>query len=140
MRLHLEPDEAVRLSTRPHGAALVRPFLRSGFLGAVGAGIIVVGMSVAWPLIVLGTLALALAAWGAFRSVLAWDRTTLVVTTRKLLVVHGVVRRRAATAALPPGGTVEIDQSLPGRILGYGTIVAGDLEVPFVPQPGHLWH
>jgi uncharacterized membrane protein YdbT with pleckstrin-like domain len=140
VRSYLEPDEAVRLKTRPHGAALVRPFARSTFLAAIGVGLVAAGMSVAWPLIALGTLALALAAWGAFRAVLAWDRTTLVVTSRKLLVVHGVVRRRAASAALPPGGAVEIDQSLPGRILGYGTIVAGDLEVPFVPQPARLWH
>jgi hypothetical protein len=128
----------VRLEARPHGAALVRPFARSTFLAAVGAGLVYAGVSVAWPLLAVGTLAFALAAWGAFRAVLAWDRTTLVVTSSKLLVIHGVVRRRTASASLPPGGTIEIDQSLTGRLLGYGTIVAGDLEVPFVPEPARL--
>ena len=35
-------------------------------------------------------------------------------------------------------GTVEIEQSLPGRVLGYGTIVAGDLEIHCVAKPGEL--
>jgi hypothetical protein len=70
--------------------------------------------------------------------VLRWDRTILVVTSRKLLVVHGVVRRRAAASALGPGGAVEVEQSLAGRLLGYGTVVAGELEVPYVPDPTRL--
>jgi hypothetical protein len=33
---------------------------------------------------------------------------------------------------------VEIEQSLLGRLLGYGTIVAGELEITHVPQPHRL--
>jgi hypothetical protein len=32
-------------------------------------------------------------------------------------------------------GPVEVEQSLAGRLLGYGTLIAGDLEVPYVPDP-----
>jgi hypothetical protein len=135
---YVEPGEAVRLEARPHGASLVRPFARASVLAGLGAGLVVAGQELGWPLAVLGALALALAALIAFRAVLAWDRTTLVVTTSKVLVVHGVLRRRSATVALPPGGAVEVDQSLPGRMLGYGTVIAGDLEVPYVPDPGRL--
>ena len=32
-------------------------------------------------------------------------------------------------------GPVEVEQGLLGRMLGYGTVIAGDLEVPYVPDP-----
>jgi len=35
-------------------------------------------------------------------------------------------------------GAVEVEQSLPGRLLGYGTIVAGELEIACVPKPLEL--
>ena len=58
-----------------------------------------------------------------------------MLTTEKLFVVHGVVRRRAAAVHLARIGAVEVDQSLLGRLLGYGTIFAGELEIPGVPRP-----
>ncbi len=139
MRKYLEPGEDVRLDDRPHAAALVRPFFRAAFFAAVGIGLLAAGRDELWGL-APATLVLAFAAWIAVRSVLAWDRTRLVVTSRKLLVVHGVVRRRAASAELSPLQPIEIDQSLMGRMLGYGTVIAGNLEVPYVPDPGRLAH
>ena len=138
VRRYLDPGERVRLQARPHGAALVRPLARAILLAGVGMGLVLYGMPVAWPLGVAGALLLAAAAAGALRAVLAWDRTLLVVTSAKLLVLHGVVRRRSASVALPAGGPLEVDQSLLGRLLGYGTVVAGDLEVPYVPDPRRL--
>jgi uncharacterized membrane protein YdbT with pleckstrin-like domain len=137
MRKYLEPGEDVRLDDRPHAVALVRPFFRASLFAAIGIALAYFGRTELWAL-APGTIAFALAAWVAVRSVLAWDRTRLVVTSRKLLVVHGVLRRRTAAAELPPGGAVEIDQSLVGRMLGYGTVIAGNLEVPYVPDPGRL--
>ncbi len=72
----------------------------------------------------------------ALAAVLRWDRTTLVLTSEKLFVVHGVLRRRAAAVRLSRVGAVEVEQSLLGRILGYGTLVAGNLEIPYVARPG----
>jgi hypothetical protein len=138
VKRYLEPGERVRLEARPHGAALVRPLARAVVIAGLGAGLVLYGMPVAWPLGVAGSLALAYGAFTALRAVLAWDRTILVVTSAKLLVLYGVVRRRSASAVLPAGGTVEVDQSLLGRLLGYGTVVAGDLEVPYVPDPARL--
>jgi hypothetical protein len=34
---------------------------------------------------------------------------------------------------------LELEQSLPGRILGYGTLVAGPLEIDHVPQPRSVY-
>jgi uncharacterized membrane protein YdbT with pleckstrin-like domain len=81
---------------------------------------------------------LVAAAGLALAAVWRWDRTHVVVTAERLFIVHGVVRRRAAAVRLAKVSTVEIDQSLPGRLFGYGTIVAGDLEIDCVPRPGEL--
>jgi uncharacterized membrane protein YdbT with pleckstrin-like domain len=132
MKGYLDPGETVRFEARPHLAALVRPLLRSILLALAGG--VLVGLTPP-ALGVAGALLLGLAALAALAAVLRWDRTLLVVTTEKLLVVYGVASRRAAAVRLARIGPVEVEQSILGRILGYGTIIAGDLEVPYVPDP-----
>jgi len=129
---YLDPGETVRFEARPHLAALVRPLLRSVFLALLGG--VLVGLAPP-ALGVAGALLLALAALFALAAVLRWDRTLLVVTTEKLLVVYGVASRRAAAVRLARVGPVEVEQGILGRLLGYGTVIAGDLEVPYVPDP-----
>jgi uncharacterized membrane protein YdbT with pleckstrin-like domain len=132
MRGYLDPGETVRFEARPHTAALFRPLSRSIVL-ALGGGVLV-GLSRPW-LGVVGAILLGVGALLALRAVVCWDRTSLVVTTEKLLVVHGVARRRAAAVRFARVGPVEVEQGLVGRMLGYGTVIAGDLEVPYVPDP-----
>jgi uncharacterized membrane protein YdbT with pleckstrin-like domain len=129
----LEPGEEVRLDARPHGAALVRPLLRPLALGAVGVVLVVVGQSY-WIAGTAGAVLLGLAALLAFRAVLRWDRTRLLLTTRKLAVGYGIARRRSASVALVHAPALEFEQGILGRLFGYGTLVAGDFEVPYVPD------
>jgi hypothetical protein len=35
-------------------------------------------------------------------------------------------------------GALEIEQTLPGRIFHYGTLIAGELEIDYVPKPAEL--
>ena len=130
----LEPGEEIRLDARPHGAALVRPLFRPLVLAALGAVLVVVGLEVHWALGALGAGALALAALVALRAVWRWDRTRLVLTTEKLYVGYGIAQRRAAPVRLARVPALEFEQGIAGRLLGYGTLVAGDLEVPYVPD------
>jgi uncharacterized membrane protein YdbT with pleckstrin-like domain len=129
-----ESDEHVFLDTRRHGVVLVRPLLRALVLALLGAVAFLGG----WPVSVAGATLLVIAAVVATAAVWRWDRTHVVVTTQELSVLHGVVRKRAAAVRLARVGTVEIEQSLPGRLLGYGTIVAGDLEIRCVAKPSEL--
>ena len=129
-----ESEELVYLDARRHGIVLVRPLLRAGVLALLGC----VGFAIGWPLSLAGATLLVAAACVAVAAVWRWDRTHVVVTTEKLFVVHGVVRRRAAAVRLAKVSTVELDQSLLGRLLGYGTVVAGDLEIRGVPKPREL--
>jgi membrane protein YdbS with pleckstrin-like domain len=127
-------SEHIYVDSRRHGIVLVRPLSRACGLAALGC----VGFVLGWPLTLAGALLLAAAAISAGGAVWRWDRTHVVVTSEKLLIAHGTLRRRAAAVHLAQLGTIEIEQSLLGRALGYGTIVAGDLEIPCVPRPREL--
>jgi membrane protein YdbS with pleckstrin-like domain len=127
----MDEDEEIRVDMRRHGVVLVRPFARALFLALCGAGAFLGG----WPLSVAGGVLLALAAITVMTAVWRWDRTHVVLTNQNLFVAHGLLRRRAASVQLARVGAVEVDQSLPGRVFGYGTVVAGDLEIRAVPKP-----
>ncbi len=80
-----------------------------------------------------GAVLLALAAVVAVVGVARWDRTHLAVTGNAFVVEHGFLNRRSASISL--NGTVfEVERPLLGRILGYGTVVAGELEIDCVPR------
>jgi uncharacterized membrane protein YdbT with pleckstrin-like domain len=130
----IKAREQVWMKERRHGIVLVGSFLRASVLAAPGVAAVVVG----WPATIVGVALLVLAAAIVLRAVWRWERTLVVLTTEKLLVVHGTVRRRAAAVRLERVGPVEIEQSLLGRLFGYGTIVAGDLEITHVSEPTRI--
>lgn len=119
-----------RLEVHRHGIALARPLLRALVLALAG-GACFLAPWVATA--ALGAALLAIAAVIAVLGVARWDRTHLVVTGSAFVVEHGFLRRSSASVAF--AGTVfEIERPLLGRLLGYGTVVAGDLEVDCVPR------
>src|SRR5262245_4480884 len=127
--------ERICLDERRHAVVLVLPFARALGLAAVGIGLMAIG----WPASIVGVLLQVGGAFIAVRAVWAWEQTRVVLTTDKLFVVHGTLRKRAAAVRLARIGAVEIEQGLLGRLLGYGTIVAGDLEIEYVPRPRDVY-
>jgi uncharacterized membrane protein YdbT with pleckstrin-like domain len=118
------------LEAHRHGIALARPFLRALVLALAGAACFLAP----WTAVAaLGAVLLALAAVTAVVAVARWDRTHLLVTGSTLVVEHGFLRRTSASVPLH-GTVVEIERPLLGRILGYGTVVAGELEIDCVPR------
>jgi membrane protein YdbS with pleckstrin-like domain len=126
-----EPWEQTCWHSRRHAAVLAKPLAQGLSVGLVGF----VCFALGWPVMIAGPPLLALGALGAGLAVWRWERTRVVVTTEKLFVVHGTFRRRAAAVRLARIATLEIDQTFVGRLLGYGTLIAGDLEIPYVPHP-----
>jgi membrane protein YdbS with pleckstrin-like domain len=126
-----EQDEPVYVDARRHGIVLVRPLGRALVLAGLG-GVAFLG---GWPVSAAGAAFLVLAAACAVVAVWRWDHTRVVLTADKLFVVHGTLRRKAAAVRLAKVQTVELEQSLLGRVLGYGTLVAGDLEISCVASP-----
>jgi uncharacterized membrane protein YdbT with pleckstrin-like domain len=127
--------ERVCLDERRHAVVLAGPFVRALGLAAVGIGLMAIG----WPVSIAGVALQTVGAVVALRAVWIWEQTRVVLTTEKLFVIHGTLRRRAAAVRLSRIGPVEIEQSLLGRLLGYGTIVAGDLEIEYVPEPRRVY-
>jgi membrane protein YdbS with pleckstrin-like domain len=117
--------------SRRHAVVLARPVARALALGLVGFACFLLG----WPWMVVAPPLIALGALGAGLSIWRWERTKVVVTTEKLVVLHGTLRRHTATVHFGRIATIEVEQSLLGRLLDYGTLVAGELEIAFVPQP-----
>jgi uncharacterized membrane protein YdbT with pleckstrin-like domain len=133
-RMLRSPSEQVRLDERRHVVVLAGPLARALVLAAGGISGFVLG----WPLSAVGGVLLAAGAAVALRAVWRWDRTHVVLTDEKLFVVYGTLRRRAAAVRLERVGPVEVEQGLLGRLLGYGTVVAGELEITHVPEPRRL--
>ena len=128
------PRERVCFEARRHGVVLARPFVRSFLIAGVGGVVLVLP----WPLPVVGPVFVAAGAIMALAAVWRWDRTRLVVTTERVALVQGVAQRRAAGVRLTRVAHVEVRQSALGRLLGYGTLTAGALEVDYVPRPGQV--
>jgi uncharacterized membrane protein YdbT with pleckstrin-like domain len=118
------------IETHRHGIVLMRPLFRSLLLAAAGAAC----FFAPWrPAAFVGAALLALAALLVVVAVARWDRTHLALTPTALVVEHGFLRRGSASVSL--NATVfEIERPLLGRILGYATVVAGDLEIEAVPR------
>ena len=128
-------DEEVCLDARLHGAVLARPLARSLTLAALG----VVTLMVPWtPAAVAGAVLIGTGAAFTLRAVWQWERTRLVVTTEKVYLVNGTLHRRARAVRLHAVDAVEIDQTLLGQLLGYGTVVVGPLKVGHIAHPSQV--
>jgi uncharacterized membrane protein YdbT with pleckstrin-like domain len=128
-------DEEICLEARRHGVVLVRPLLSAFLLAALG-GVLV---TLPWFLPVGGLVSVAVGAAVALRAVWKWERTRVVVTPERVFVVEGTWRRRARAVRLGAVEAVELQQSLAGRLLGYGTVVVGTLALDHVPRPRRLY-
>lgn len=128
-------DEEVCLEARRHGIVLARPLIWAIVISGVGG----VLATVEWPVSVAGSALVGLAALIALRAVWKWERTKVVVTTDKVFVVNGTWRRRAHAVRLAAVEAVELEQTLPGQLFGYGTVVVGPLALDHVPKPKSVY-
>ena len=128
-------DERVCFDARRHGVVLARPLAQAVILAVSGAVLLLQ----VWPLQIPGAALVVAGALVALRAVWLWERSHFVVTTEKLFVVDGTLRRRASAVRLRSVENLELEQSLPGRLLGYGTLVAGPLEIDHVPEPRDVY-
>jgi uncharacterized membrane protein YdbT with pleckstrin-like domain len=128
-------DEEVCLEARRHGIVLARPLLWALLLASVGG----VLSTVDRPVSLVGSAVVGLAVLIALRAVWKWERTRVVVTTDKVFVVAGTLRQRARAVPLARVEAVELEQSLVGQLLGYGTVIVGPLALDHVPKPKSVY-
>ncbi len=123
------------MEARRHGIVLTRPLVSAVVLASLGG----VVTTLPQPLALVGVAVVVLGALVALRAVWRWERTRVVVTTEKVFVVNGTWRRRARAVRLAAVEAVELEQSFPGQLLGYGTVVVGPLALDHVPRPKSLY-
>jgi uncharacterized membrane protein YdbT with pleckstrin-like domain len=126
--------EVVKL--RQHGIVLVRPFAQA--LVVFAAGVVVLAQpGRAAP---AGALFLFAGSLLCLRATWRWERTLVRIADGQVALVRGTLRRRTAAVPLERVSRVEVEQSLLGRLLGYGTLVVADLELRYVARPREVEH
>jgi uncharacterized membrane protein YdbT with pleckstrin-like domain len=117
----LQPDEKVRYITHIHWMI----FIPGGFFLALAvfAGVIAIvatEVQVAWTWISAFFLILALAA--LFRAWFQRATTEIAVTNRRIIHKWGFISRYTTEMQMDKVVTVDVMQTVMGRILGYGDI------------------
>jgi len=117
----LQPGETIRHESRVHWIVYL-PGIALSAAGLIGFGYLAQdGDSPAFR----GLLIIALVA-GLLSIVSAWFRrwtTEIAVTDRRVIYKRGFIRRRTIEMNMDKVESVDVNQSIPGRILDYGTII-----------------
>jgi uncharacterized membrane protein YdbT with pleckstrin-like domain len=91
------------------------------------------------PWIIGGVLLLPVFGLGLVPLVVAWIRyisTELAITNKRVIAKFGFIQRRTVEINLQKIETVQVDQSLPGRLFDYGTILLAGGGNPQAPING----
>jgi len=120
----LQPGEVVRYTASLHWVLYL-----PGLLACILAGIIAIVLpdpathsALNWLGAIAALLCLAV---GVVLLAKAWfDRwiTEIAVTDRRVIYKKGFIRRRTTEINMDKIETVEVDQSIPGRVLNYGDV------------------
>jgi uncharacterized membrane protein YdbT with pleckstrin-like domain len=127
----LLPDEQVIYRTRLNFVIFTWPLLFS--LAALAA--LLLGLKVTAAVLLVVAVIIGLPKYVAFAT------SEFAVTNKRLIVKVGVLRRRIVELQLSKVEAIAVDQSLLGRIFGYGDIVVtgtGGTKEPFSAISGPL--
>ncbi len=130
----LQPGEHVRYATNLHWTIYLPGFLLLILAAAVfwfGHTWLTIGAAWLWD--GLAALVLACAAVALF---VAWFRrwtTEIAVTDRRIIYKRGFVRRRTIEMHLDKVESVDVDQTILGRIFNYGDIIIRGVGVGIEP-------
>jgi uncharacterized membrane protein YdbT with pleckstrin-like domain len=137
----LQPGETVVYLTRLHWLL----YARAVVLLALSFVCLIAWGGVTHPIIALalqiGAAVLALLAIiAAIRALIRRATTELAVTDRRVIYKTGILQRHTLEMNRSKVETVGVDQSILGRLLGYGTIIVrgtgGSFEpIPFIGEP-----
>ena len=120
----LQPGESVKVIGRLHWTIFVRAFL----LAAIALVLMIYGEksimspSIGRTFVYLGWIGLAVAAVLFLHAAFKRWTTELSVTTHRVIYKRGFIWRYTVEMNMDKVETVNVDQSILGRILGYGTI------------------
>jgi uncharacterized membrane protein YdbT with pleckstrin-like domain len=127
---HLIEGEAVIYTTRLHWIVLVGPVLLGLLFGVTGVVLFVlsrratVDSSAAHtPMMMIGAIFLVVALFFILRGVLVRNATEMTVTNKRVFVKVGMAARRTIELLLSRVESIGVEESVMGRMLGYGTVI-----------------
>ncbi len=92
-----------------------------------------------WHLLLLGLILLPAFGAGLILWLIAYIRiksTELAVTTKRVIVKHGFIRRRTIEINLSKVESIQVTQSLLGRLFDFGTLVIAGTGASHAPLEG----
>jgi uncharacterized membrane protein YdbT with pleckstrin-like domain len=117
----------VLYKTRLHWIVLVGPLLLSIFLAALGIAALVGGYKVAdqsrTGLVAGGALLLMAAVIVLAIGLVRRNATEVAVSNKRVLIKHGFVARKSIEVLLAKIESIGVDESVAGRMLGYGSVI-----------------
>lgn len=130
----LQPDERVRHTAKLHWILYVPGLLVTLFAAVPGFA-----YPADWPLPqIVRILAWLIAAGGLALLFRAWFEqwtTEIAVTDRRIVFKRGFIRRYTVEMNMAKVESVDVDQSIMGRILGYGRVTIRGTGTGFEPLP-----
>jgi uncharacterized membrane protein YdbT with pleckstrin-like domain len=124
---NLVPGETVLYKTRLHWIVLVGPLLLSILLAALGIAALVGGYKVGdesrTGLVVGGTLLLVAAVIVLAIGLVRRNATEVAVSNKRVLIKKGFVARKSIEVLLAKIESIGVDESVAGRMLGYGSVI-----------------
>jgi Bacterial PH domain len=138
---YLLPQERPVITVRMHPATLTAHLVMAGG-----------GLLAAWKL--ASRSARPEIAWGAYLLLplyflyrgAAWPATYLPVTNERMMLIRGVLTRTAAAIPLQRVAGLTLQRTVPGRLLGYGTLIVDCpgrrqvfRKVRYLPYPEQLY-
>jgi len=127
---HLIDGETIIYETRLHWVVLIVPILLGVLFGATGAAMFVLSrrtpadQTVAHQaFLILGSAFLVLALIFIVRGVLVRNATEMTVTNKRVFVKVGMAARRTVELLLSRVESIGVEESVMGRMLGYGTVI-----------------
>jgi uncharacterized membrane protein YdbT with pleckstrin-like domain len=125
----LIPGEEVRFRAALHWSVILKFILGSMFLDLAGAACLAVWVTrnqedaLGAVLPVAGAVFLLLGTTVLVAGVVKRRSTEIVVTTRRVLIKTGILRRRTVELLLSKIESVDVTETVGGRMLGFGKVV-----------------
>jgi len=127
---HLIDGETIIYETRLHWVVLIVPILLGVLFGATGVAMFVLSRRTPADQIVahqsfliLGSAFLVIALIFIVRGVLVRNATEMTVTNKRVFVKVGMAARRTVELLLSRIESIGVEESVMGRMLGYGTVI-----------------
>jgi uncharacterized membrane protein YdbT with pleckstrin-like domain len=130
IKKHLIAGETIVYTTRLHWIVLVGPLLLGLLFGLPGAALVIRYASgngarndASVPLAAAGAVLLVVALVCVVRGLLKRNATEMAVTDKRVVIKVGLAARRTIELLLSKVESIGVEESMMGRILGYGTVV-----------------